>query len=151
MAYYIVSPCLLFAVSFNGILLPKLFWPTVRKNCSSDHEKLAILDLYYYPRQVKMMTKNIAYSNNLALKKILSFLHEIIVWLIALKWSPQLTWFTFNGQIIVRCGLMIHSLVQKQQEKNRYINSRVAWWATYKAKKKNLGFLKKYFKETWKW
>ena len=26
--------------SKNGILLPKLFWPTVRKNCSSDQEKL---------------------------------------------------------------------------------------------------------------
>ena len=24
----------------NGILLPKLFWPTARKNCSSDREKL---------------------------------------------------------------------------------------------------------------
>ena len=24
----------------NGILLPKLFWPTVRKNCSSDWEIL---------------------------------------------------------------------------------------------------------------
>ena len=24
----------------NGILLPKFFWPTVRKNCSSDQEKL---------------------------------------------------------------------------------------------------------------
>jgi hypothetical protein len=23
-----------------GILLPKLFWPTVRKNCSSDRKKL---------------------------------------------------------------------------------------------------------------
>ena len=23
----------------NGILLPKLFWPTVRKNCSGDREK----------------------------------------------------------------------------------------------------------------
>ena len=23
----------------NGILLPKLFWPTVRKNCSSDREE----------------------------------------------------------------------------------------------------------------
>ena len=30
------SLCLTFA---NGILLPKLFWPTVRKNCSSDREK----------------------------------------------------------------------------------------------------------------
>ena len=27
-------------LSRNGILLPKLFWPTVRKNCSSDREKL---------------------------------------------------------------------------------------------------------------
>ena len=25
----------------NGNLLPKLFWPTVIKNCSSDREKLA--------------------------------------------------------------------------------------------------------------
>ena len=24
----------------NGIFLPKLFWPTVRKNCSSDREKV---------------------------------------------------------------------------------------------------------------
>ena len=24
----------------NGILLPKLFWHTVKKNCSSDREKL---------------------------------------------------------------------------------------------------------------
>ena len=25
---------------WNDILFPKLFWPTVRKNCSSDREKL---------------------------------------------------------------------------------------------------------------
>ena len=29
-----------FAVQINGILFPKLFQPTVRKNCSSDREKL---------------------------------------------------------------------------------------------------------------
>ena len=28
----------------NDILLPKLFWPTVRKNCSSDREKLLKFD-----------------------------------------------------------------------------------------------------------
>ena len=28
----------------NGILLPKLFWPTVRKKCSSDREKLLKLE-----------------------------------------------------------------------------------------------------------
>ena len=27
-------------IKINGILLPELFWPTVRKNCSSDREKL---------------------------------------------------------------------------------------------------------------
>ena len=27
-------------INRNGILLPKLFWPTVRKNCSSVREKL---------------------------------------------------------------------------------------------------------------
>ena len=26
--------------NWHGILLPKFFWPTVRKNCSSDREKL---------------------------------------------------------------------------------------------------------------
>ena len=29
-----------FRLPYNGILLPKLFWPTVRKNSSSDREKL---------------------------------------------------------------------------------------------------------------
>jgi hypothetical protein len=29
-----------FVMFGNGILLPKLFWATVRKNCSSDWEKL---------------------------------------------------------------------------------------------------------------
>ena len=29
-----------FKERFTGILLPKLFWPTARKNCSSDWEKL---------------------------------------------------------------------------------------------------------------
>ena len=28
-----------FVSILNGILLPKLFWPTVRKNCSIDREK----------------------------------------------------------------------------------------------------------------
>ena len=30
----------LYLFYFYGILLPKLFWPTARKNCSSDREKL---------------------------------------------------------------------------------------------------------------
>ena len=31
----------------NGILLPKLFWPTMRKNCSSDRENfLRSLELF---------------------------------------------------------------------------------------------------------
>ena len=29
---------IIFQMGQNGILLPKLFWPTVRKNCSSDRE-----------------------------------------------------------------------------------------------------------------
>ena len=31
----------------NGILLPKLFWPTVRKNCSSDQEKVLNLQNFW--------------------------------------------------------------------------------------------------------
>ena len=34
-------------LKFNGILLPKLFWPTVRKNCSSDCEKLLNLQNFW--------------------------------------------------------------------------------------------------------
>ena len=34
----------LWTTAINGILLPKLFWPTVRKNCSSDREKLLKFD-----------------------------------------------------------------------------------------------------------
>ena len=29
-----------FSLQWIGILLPKLFWPTVRKKCSSDREKV---------------------------------------------------------------------------------------------------------------
>ena len=35
-----IITALLYSLSVNGILLPKLFWPTLRKNCSSDREKL---------------------------------------------------------------------------------------------------------------
>ena len=46
------QPCLILHLKFfekqnideNGILLPKLFWPIVRKNCSSDREKLLELE-----------------------------------------------------------------------------------------------------------
>ena len=31
---------MLLVATWNGILLPKLFWPSVRTNCSSDQEKL---------------------------------------------------------------------------------------------------------------
>ena len=35
---------ILFGLSLIGVLLPKLFWPIVRKNCSSDWEKLEAED-----------------------------------------------------------------------------------------------------------
>ena len=38
------ASCTISAPQHNGILLPKLFWPTVRKNCSSDREKLLIFE-----------------------------------------------------------------------------------------------------------
>ena len=39
-ASFLSFPCNLKIVFINGILLLKLFWPTLRKNCSSDQEKL---------------------------------------------------------------------------------------------------------------
>ena len=35
-----VGKSFIFKYQFIGILSPKLFWPTVRKNCSGDREKL---------------------------------------------------------------------------------------------------------------
>ena len=37
---FLTSTIFQFPLDWNGILLPKLFWPTVRKKCSSDWEKL---------------------------------------------------------------------------------------------------------------
>ena len=37
---FLLKPIFRRAWQTNGILLPKLFWPTVRKNCFSDQEKL---------------------------------------------------------------------------------------------------------------
>ena len=36
--YHCICNCVI-CIENNGILLPKLFWPTVRKNCSSDWGK----------------------------------------------------------------------------------------------------------------
>ena len=36
--YWVSHQCSCMICSNNGILLQKLFWPTVRKNCSSDRE-----------------------------------------------------------------------------------------------------------------
>ena len=44
---------------YNGILLPKLFWLTVRKSCSSDQEKLLDLRL----KKLRFLLRTI-YSNN---------------------------------------------------------------------------------------
>ena len=38
--YHIIKHSRFVNLFRNGILLQKLFWPTVRKNCSSDQEKL---------------------------------------------------------------------------------------------------------------
>ena len=37
----------------NGILLPKLFWPTVRKNCSSDWGREFLRSLEQFIQTVK--------------------------------------------------------------------------------------------------
>ena len=35
------------AYTNNGILLPKLFWPAARKNCSSDREKNLVTECFF--------------------------------------------------------------------------------------------------------
>ena len=53
----------------NGILLLKLFWPTVRKNCSSDREKLLKfkaegLKLAKYLRSIEQFIQTVKGPNN---------------------------------------------------------------------------------------
>ena len=50
---------------YNGILLPKLFWPTVRKNCSSDWEKKLKLEAegWEFAKFLRSLPRTI-YSNS---------------------------------------------------------------------------------------
>ena len=52
-----------------GILLPKLFWPTVRKNCSSDPERKLKLeaegqDFAKYVRSLEQFVQTFKIQNN---------------------------------------------------------------------------------------
>ena len=47
-----------------GILLPKLFWPTVRKNCSSDQEKLLKFEAEGREFEKKFEITRTIYSNS---------------------------------------------------------------------------------------
>ena len=52
-----------------GILLPKLFWPTVRKNCSSDQEKLMKFEaegrgFAKLLKSLKQLTQTVKGTNN---------------------------------------------------------------------------------------
>ena len=49
----------------NGTLLPKLFWPTVRKKCSSDREKLLKFEAAgrEFAKFLRSLNRTI-YSNN---------------------------------------------------------------------------------------
>ena len=56
-------------LSGNGILLPKLFWPTVRKNCSSDRKKLLIFEdegreLAKFLKSLEQFVKTVKCQNN---------------------------------------------------------------------------------------
>ena len=47
-------------VFYNGILLPKLFWPTVRKNCSRDRESF-----FEISRLLEQFAQTVKGQNNL--------------------------------------------------------------------------------------
>ena len=57
-------------VGINGTLLPKLFWPTVRKNCSSDWEKLLKFEaegqeFTEFSRSLEQLIQTLTGQNNL--------------------------------------------------------------------------------------
>ena len=58
---YIIFPL----VSINGILLPKLFWPTVRKNCSSNLEKLLKFEAELLGSLFKQSKVRTIFGNNM--------------------------------------------------------------------------------------
>ena len=61
------TTCLL--VLINGILLPKLFWPAVRENCSSDPEKLLKFEaegreFAKFVRSLEQFIQTVKFENN---------------------------------------------------------------------------------------
>ena len=48
--------------NFNGILLPKLFLPTVRKKCSSDREKLEKTSFHIVEQKQKRALKFVPFT-----------------------------------------------------------------------------------------
>ena len=53
----------------NGILLPKLFWPTVRKKCSTDQEKLfkfeaEVQEFAKFSRSLEQFIQTVKGQNN---------------------------------------------------------------------------------------
>jgi hypothetical protein len=53
---------ILLEIKRNGILLPKLFWPTVRKNCSSDRENF--LEFAKILRSLEQFVRTVKGLNN---------------------------------------------------------------------------------------
>ena len=58
----------------NGILLPKLFWPTVRKNCSTDREKLLKFEVEYQCTEMTFIVR-----------KNQSKVENTVFWLVAIQ------------------------------------------------------------------
>ena len=81
-------------VNINGILLPKLFWPTVRKNCSSDREKL-LRKLFSITRTSFLIVGQNNFGNKIpfiltSLKLILWNILMIYIHMYVQAWNCQL-------------------------------------------------------------
>ena len=64
---------ILFGLSLIGVLLPKLFWPFVRKNCSSDWEKLLKFEAEGGEFAKKFEITKTIYSNSERSEQVLGF------------------------------------------------------------------------------
>ena len=78
------------------ILLPKLFWPTVRKNCSSDREKLLKFETEFskFLRSLEKFIQTVKWKNNFWNRMLfclfLEISHKYLIHSNSLNWKQIL-------------------------------------------------------------
>ena len=86
--YWAYVICMHFQNIKNGILLPKLIWPTARKNCSSDRERIC--------KKYEITSLNTQYGHSQSKKKLVTNTTAVSKYIprkprISINWNPPLS------------------------------------------------------------